>query len=346
MTFFQARPWRVLATLLGLMLATLALGLGVLLALLTQAPPSKVPESLPRADRALQLGNQGQVRALFMGTSSLAFSDGRTTWLVDGFFSRPPMSEVLFRRLHTNPEALEATTQHMAKRLGVQPTLSGIVVAHSHYDHSMDAPWLAQRYGGQVIGSESTRQIALGQGLDDEQVLLVQDGQQVVLGDFTVTVMHSAHAPTGFTGGFNSSPLALPAHALAFKEGQSYSYLVSHNGETLALIQPSAGFIPGQYVGVKAPVVLLGVGGLGKLGEDYTAKYWQEVVVTTGARTVLMIHWDDFTLPIFAQGREISLAPMPNLVDDLDSSLAHLQQLAQQDGVELQLLNAWDALQW
>jgi L-ascorbate metabolism protein UlaG (beta-lactamase superfamily) len=274
----------------------------------------------------------------------MAWTDGRSTWLVDGFFSRQPLSEVIFTRLKVDETQVSAVASEMFKRLNMPSTLTGIVVAHSHYDHSMDAPWLAKQYGARVVGSESTWQIAKGQDLPATQMDVMPGNGGVKLGEFEIQLIESAHAPTGFTGGFNAKPVFLPAHALQFKEGISYSFVVSHpdlGPEPFALIQPSAGFVPGQNKGVNVKHVFLGTGGLGKSSDAYISDYWQEMVVNTGAKQVYLIHWDDFTQPLINQGQLVSLKPMPKLLDDFPRSLELLKMFAERDGVTLHVLDAW-----
>ena len=263
---------------------------------------------------------------------------------MDGFFSRQPLSEVIFTRLKVDETQVSAVASEMFKRLNMPSTLTGIVVAHSHYDHSMDAPWLAKQYGARVVGSESTWQIAKGQDLPATQMDVMPGNGRVKLGEFEVQLIESAHAPTGFTGGFNAKPVFLPAHALQFKEGISYSFVVSHpdlGPAPFALIQPSAGFVPGQNKGVNVKHVFLGTGGLGKSSDAYISDYWQEMVVNTGAKQVYLIHWDDFTQPLINQGQLASLKPMPKLLDDFQRSLELLKMFSERDGVTLHVLDAW-----
>ena len=42
---------------------------------------------------------------------------------------------------------------------------------------------------------------------------------------------------------------------------------------------------------------MLGIGGLSKLGEEYVSEYWDETVVATEAKRVLLVHHDDYTAP-------------------------------------------------
>jgi len=324
----------------GIALLLLVLGCAVGLGL--RSPTVDLPATQPLGEKPVN-----GLKVLFLGTSSMAWTDGESTWLVDGFFSRQALGKVLLTPLEVEEDTVKKVAAETFRRLERPPALSGILVAHSHYDHSLDAPFLTRLFGGSVIGSESTRQIALGQGLADAQILVPPPNSSVQLGDFSIRLLKSAHAPTGFTGGFNESPLPLPAHALSFKEGQSFTFLVSHPAkgkQAFALIQPSAGFIPGQNAGISVDTVFLGTGGLGKLGEAYVSDYWQEMVVKTGARQVYLIHWDDFTQPLLHADRDAKLRPMPVLLDDFSVSLQLLNKFANRDNVRLQVLDAWQML--
>lgn len=344
MVFVQQRfnGWRVLLWSGCLVVGLLLIALGAVLHGLRTAPTVDLEFSAP------PLGDSG-VKTLFLGTSSMAWTDGKNTWVVDGFFSRQALGQIAFSRLDVDEPRVLEVAKETFKRLEVPEVLSGVVVAHSHYDHALDAPFLVKTFGGVLHGSESTVQIAQGQDVPASSLRVAGKKGMAHFGQFQVELMESAHAPTGFTGGFNTTPLRLPAHALSFKEGISYSFVVSHpllgNGP-FALIQPSAGFIPGQNKGIAVNTVFLGTGGLGKLDTRYLEAYWQEMVLNTEAKEVYLIHWDNFTLPLMHQGVTVSLQAMPNLVDDFSRSLRELKKLSQRDGVDLHVLNAWDIVEF
>jgi L-ascorbate metabolism protein UlaG (beta-lactamase superfamily) len=297
------------------------------------------PQSPPFAPSPM--AQNPSVHALFLGTSSMAWTDGEHTWMLDGFFSRQPVGQVLFGSLQVEREQVLAVAHAVFSRLQVPARLDGVWVAHSHYDHALDAPFLVQQFGGLLYGSRSTRQIALGQGLPEASTQTLEDSPTHSVGAFEIQAVVSAHAPTGFTGGFNQTPLSLPAHALAFKEGVSYTFVVSHAGKPKALIQPSAGFVPNQNRDIEVDTVFLGAGGLGKQTDAYLQAYWKEMVTQTKAKRVYLIHWDDFTKPLLAQGEPVPSVAMPVLLDDFSSTLRRLELLATREGVELIVLNAW-----
>jgi L-ascorbate metabolism protein UlaG (beta-lactamase superfamily) len=102
------------------------------------------------------------------------------------------------------------------------------------------------------------------------------------------------------------------------------------------LVQGSAGYVPTSLVGRRAEVAYLGLGQLGLQSRDYLVEYWTETVRAVGARTVIGIHWDDFFRPLSEP-----LRALPFATDDLDASMRVLSELADEDGVALQLPTVW-----
>jgi L-ascorbate metabolism protein UlaG (beta-lactamase superfamily) len=200
----------------------------------------------------------------------------------------------------------------------------------------MDSPLVAQLTGAQLLGSLSTLQIGRGAGLADAQMREVKPGEVVTLGRFTLRFVASRHSPTPWTDGDAvetiDAPLAPPAHASAWRTGTVWSLVVEHAGRR-ALVQASAGFVPGALAGQPAEVVLLGTGTLGKKSPAYRADYWRETVAATGAKRVVPIHWDDFWLPL----DDAPLVAMPYLLDDFGATMDDLQTRATAARIELRM---------
>lgn len=233
------------------------------------------------------------VSVTWYGVTTLLFDDGETQILVDGFVSRPR-----FEDLDSLAEPDAARIERMAA--GVFDRVAMITPVHSHFDHAMDVGAVAMATGATVVGSESTANIARGAGVDEARIVVVEERHRQRFGKFTVDLTRSAHAPLVNGGppipGTIDAPLTPPARIGDWKEGGSYSIVVEHPTGT-ALIQGSAGYVEGRLQGTAADVVYLGIGGLGSLGKDHAAAYFDEIVSSTGARCVVPIHWDDFTLP-------------------------------------------------
>jgi L-ascorbate metabolism protein UlaG (beta-lactamase superfamily) len=264
----------------------------------------------------------GAVTATWLGVTTLLFDDGETRLLTDGFFSRPGVIDLaLDRSVSPDVEDIER-----ALREARVSNLAAVMTVHSHFDHAMDTAEVAKRTGAVVLGSASTANVARGAKLPEERIVDWTDGGSRSFGRFTVRFIRSRHMPLDAEGnppfpGTIDAPLVPPVPISAWREGGSYSIVIAHPSGT-ALVQGSAGYVEGALDGVEADVVFLGLGGLARLGRNYTAEYWSEIVARTGARRVLPIHYDDFTRPYG------EVLPFPRIVDDLEASLGWLTELA------------------
>jgi L-ascorbate metabolism protein UlaG (beta-lactamase superfamily) len=271
-----------------------------------------------------------EMRVTFLGVSTLLLDDGETAILTDGFFSRPGRFRVVAGKIAPDRERITRSLAHAGIR-----RLAAVIVTHSHYDHAMDAPEVARLTGALLVGSESTANIARGWGLGADRIRVSHDGDSFDFGRFQVTLIRSRHAPTAFTGGEIRRPLVPPARANQYLEGESYSLLIRH-GQRSMLVQSSAGFADGALRGRHADVAFLGIGALGKQETVLRQAYWRETVHTVGARRVIPIHWDDFTLPL-----EQPLVPLPRPLDDFDASMRFLLERGRQDNVDVKFAPAW-----
>lgn len=293
------------------------------LAWMLNSPPSMAPyEDLRWRDAPPASGP----RATFFGVATVWFDDGETGLMTDGFFSRPGLRQVIAGRVAPDVDAIARTLDAAGIR-----QLSAVIPVHSHYDHAMDSPEVARRTGAILLGSPSTANIGRGAKLPESQLRVAKLREPLQFGRFTVTFFPSRHAPTGFTGGTIDGPLTPPARATDYKEGDTYALLVQHEGRAV-LLNGSAGFEPGALKGVKADVVMLGIGTLGMQDAAYRDAYWREVVLEVGAKRVIPVHWDDFTIPSAGP-----MQPMPMPLDRFDETMKFLRERSARDGIELRL---------
>lgn len=281
-----------------------AVSLIVLLVVITAAiaislwrdrPDIHVPGSPAAA--ATRSSTPDQVTVTWLGVSTLLFDDGETQLLIDGFFSRPSLLDILLRRPVTN----DAATINYAMNEFRMRRLAAIIPVHSHFDHAMDVGAIANRSSASILGSESTLAIARGAGVPEDQFASVSVGQRYEFGGFGVTLLPSNHAPIGWSGsvpfaGTIDAPLTMPQAISRMREGGSYTIIIDHAQGT-AIVQGSGGFPDSALEAISADVVFLSVGGLETLGRDYVEQYWQMTVTATGVRAVYPIHFDDFTRP-------------------------------------------------
>ena len=272
------------------------------------------------------------VRITWLGVSTLLVDDGSTALLTDGFFSRPSLLDVATRRISPSATRIDAALT----RAGIT-RLDAVLPVHTHYDHALDSAVVAGRTGAVLVGGASAANIARGQGLPEDRIVVAEAGVGLAFGSFDVQLIESEHCPPDRFPGPIAEPVASPAKAAAFRCGEAWSTLIAHrpSGRRL-LIQGSAGFVPGALAGMRAEVAYLGVGQLGLQPVDYIEQYWSETVRTVGARRVVLIHWDDFFRPLSEP-----LRAMPYAGDDLDVTMRVLTALAEQHGVALHFPTLW-----
>lgn len=272
----------------------------------------------------------GAVSAWFLGTTSLLLRDADTAILSDGFVTRPGLRKALFGRIAPDRERVRET---MAK-LDVT-SLDAVFCGHSHYDHALDAPVFAQLTGAVLLGSSSTLNIGRGIGLPESKLLDAGGGGTFEFGKFALTFIQSTHSDPELFRGHVTAPLVPPKRQWKWKTGLTYSVLIRHE-ERAILLHGSAKYVPGALTDVRADVVYLGIGSLGRKKDDFVDEYWREVVLGTGARRVILVHWDDFFTSL-----DEPLRPMRRPIDQVPQGIRHILRRAKDDDVEVLLPVAW-----
>lgn len=289
------------------------------------------PSLEPYRDRFAVPAAEGPLSVTFLGVATLLVDDGQTQLLTDGYFSRPGLLAVGVGKIAPDPTRIDACLA----RAGVD-RLAVVAPVHSHFDHALDAAVVADHTGALLVGGTSTANVGRGGGLGEDRIQVVASGDEVTAGAFSMSFVASSHCPPDRYPGEITAPVRPPAKAAAYRCGEAWSILVAHASGRRMLVQGSAGYVEGALDGHRAEVAYLGVGQLGKQDEPYLQAYWQHTVRAVGARTVVLIHWDDFFRPL-----DRPLRALPYLGDDLDVTMAVLGRLAAEDGVRLLLPTVW-----
>lgn len=238
------------------------------------------------------------ITAQFAGVSTLLLSDGETTILTDGYFSRPSAMQLGFGKIAPKEEDVKWGI----KRLGIT-TLDAILVVHSHFDHAMDAPLVSKLTGAPVYGSASTANICRGLDLPEQKIRILQENVSLQFGKFRVTPILSKHyefpnpkVREAALGGNQeiTEPLVPPVKQDAYKMGGAYTFYFEHPLGNF-LLQSSAGWKEHTLDSIQADLVFLGVGGLGAQTETYQSEYFRQIVDQVNPREVILIHWDALT---------------------------------------------------
>jgi len=262
---------------------------------------------------------------IFGGTNCLLFCKADSALLVDPHFTRPA-----FLRLSGKIQPSPKRISEGLARLGVQG-LTGVLLTHTHYDHALDAVETACQTGAVLLGSPSAAQLAAGAGLEAQFFHQVDQGDSLPVGDFSVRFLPSQHihfpAPLNRLASSAdpiTKPLTPPAWFWQYRCGEVNAILVDRT-----LVFGSAAFLSGVYQGWDVDTVILGIGGLGLRPQSYLELLYEEVVVASGARKVLISHWDNFFKPSVSKLYPLGRAHW---------TIRHLTALAERHGQAISVL--------
>jgi L-ascorbate metabolism protein UlaG (beta-lactamase superfamily) len=206
---------------------------------------------------------------------------------IDPFVTRPSMSQVLFRKLKRDTSAIDRWI----------PPCDVVVVGHSHYDHLLDAPYVAARDGSQVVGSHSTARVMRAEGVPSEHVhTLGEEGGTVEIGPFRITLVPSRHCRVllgrvPFPGEI-AEDFEPPARASEYRMGSVYGVLVEVGGLTF-YHNGSADLDDEALRPHRADVALIGLAGAAE-----TDRYFERLLTSLEPRYMVPIHWDAFFEPL------------------------------------------------
>src|SRR3954451_11742534 len=135
----------------------------------------------------IPLGLPAGLDVRWLGVSGYRLTYDGVSIFIDPYVSRVPLSAFVLRR-----RALPDAT--MLERYATSPgAVAGILVGHTHFDHAVDAPALARRYGAKAYGSASLAHLMRLHGVGDQAVEVLAH-QPYELGPFVVRFVPSRHS--------------------------------------------------------------------------------------------------------------------------------------------------------
>jgi L-ascorbate metabolism protein UlaG (beta-lactamase superfamily) len=231
----------------------------------------------------------------WLGTAGYEITFGDTVILIDPFLTRPDVK--FFSKDFKGDDELKVNEPLISE---VIPKADYILVGHSHWDHSMDAPYIAKKTGAKVIGSETTANILRSYEVPEDQIIPVKGGEQIKFSNFSVRIVPSLHSlnakkRVGLPGTI-TAPLKPPLKVIDLKEGGTFAYYL-RMGKYTVLHIGSANFIENEVRSLPSPDVAI----LGTLARDNTEDYTYRIIKLLNPKVVIPTHWDNFLLP-FSQG--------------------------------------------
>ena len=305
------------------------------------------------------------VSMTFFGTSSFLVEAGETQLLIDGYFSRAAhyligkigpkpdriLGELYRHRICKPKAARHQGGQHPDCARPDAARLDLILALHGHYDHAMDAPFIAGWAGTRLLTDVSLDPIwdaTKAKWPDDGVSFNWQHARRqpyaphlapgfapLPVGPMTVRLYETEHNHNFISDQIKHvtpEDFAFNSRIWDMGLGTSVSALIEHRAGNILIIG-SAGEIGDvlRTQNVKAQTVFLSIGGLSRSDKADWDLYWTRAVTDTQAKRVFLIHWDNHQAKLPAPGGQLK----PTVVEAHDKVLTHLRGLAKAGDVDL-----------
>ena len=274
-------------------------------------------------------------RVTFLGVSTLLIDDGVTQLMVDGFLTRPSFTDVFFSKIETDQKLVNSILVNLKIN-----RLKAIFVTHSHYDHALDAVYIAKKTGAQLHGSPSTYNLGLG-GDIERQLHLFAASEKLVFGDFVVEIFPSVHSEPGISL-FDDrdkpikSALSQPLWFAKYSEGGSYDVRISHPTGSI-FVKPSANIGSADFDPGSIDLMFFGTTRLGSYDPEFRDDIYEQIVARIKPRIVIPVHWDNFLLPLSP-----NLQPLN--AHDFRAAFDFLSKRLRSDGIEFRILDGYQRI--
>ena len=295
-----------------------------------------MPASSPTADahalRELErvpLDLPAGLEATWLGVSGYRLTYEGVSLFIDPYVSRVPLRSLLLRRRALPDESL------IGRYLTAPGEVAGVLVGHTHFDHAVDAPALARRFGAKAYGSASLAHLMRLHGLGELAVEVVPH-QAYEIGPFLVRFVPSRHSKLilGRRVPMDGELTCDHLHGLAptaYKCGDVWGIQIEVAGTRL-YHQGSADLDDEELRDEAVDVFLAGVA-----GRSVTPRYWERILPRLDPRLIVPTHYDDFFAPLGGQQKLLyrtKLADLPGEVARVSRD-ARLAALARVDGPDV-----------
>ena len=175
-----------------------------------------------------------------------------------------------------------------------------ILHSHSHFNHTLDMPYIARKTGATVIGTESTTNLARAGGVPESKVITVRGGEDYEFDGFSVKVLPSLHSALNGKHFFDSRVVPRdfrgPRRLGSDVEGGTLAYLLRLGGYEI-LWFGSMNYIEREVQGLRPDVAMIAAARQRLEIHDYTARLMRAL---GHPRLVFATHWDEQSFPFGA----------------------------------------------
>jgi len=252
-----------------------------------------------------------RVKISWLGTAAHVISTDTTTVLLDPYVSRHRIGHLLTKTIAPDESAIERW---------IPKKVDAILCGHSHFDHLLDAPRIAQKTGAKLVGSATTCAFARAHGVSEAQLVEIPPhGDRVTVGDIEVRFVPSKHGKIAlgrvpFDGVVTRAP-RLPARMWHYKMGGAFGIVMNaagvriyHNG--------SADLVDAELDGERADILLVGLA-----GRQATRDYLKRLIGALSPEIIAPTHHDAFFAPL-----ESGFHTIPGM--DIDGFVSEARRIA------------------
>ncbi len=254
----------------------------------------------------------GGIRITYLGTNGYLLETGGRALLVDPYFTRVPLWDVVWNA------PISSDSELVADGLAPLPRrIDALLATHGHLDHLLDAPEIMCATGARLVGSASAVNLVASHGLAPMRCAAVAPGMVLQLGPWKVRVLGAEHdrllGNTLFPGE-KTAPTPRPRRPADWVMGEPLAFLIEANGRRIYI---DSGGMPGAELPPAdvAPVDLAIIGVA--LGDS--RRRLPSLVRALRPRYLLPSHQDDFFRPL---ARGFSFGPLTNFPGVLRASAA------------------------
>ena len=151
------------------------------------------------------------MKVTFFGTTTLLFDDGKDQIFFDAHMTRPS----LMKYISSSSESTDKQVVDEKLKLHHVDRLKAIFVSHSHHDHVMDAPYIANQCNAVIYGASSTMNVARGGDVPEDRLVEFAANETYEVGNYRIKVIPSIHSkPTALNNDLGQTidkPLRQPA---------------------------------------------------------------------------------------------------------------------------------------